>query len=289
ARGLGWGGVGAGVCARRGGPGRAAGRLRACVPRAGAPGRCCPAPLAPGASAHGVLRPAHGTHDLARAAAAIEQVATVGFQAAHADAVGQAQAFEHGAAAGIDAAQFALVVLPGAVPQRIAHPADPGDVAVRLQAAQDLAGLRIDLVDAAALVLAHPQVAVGPGQARLAAFRWRGNAVQHGAVGGVDLLDALFGDLVEVGAVEGCAGVAVAFDRARGLAGVRIDGEQARAGRGPDVAAVEAHAVHGLGAVEGAVLAHDLGGAGGSGRGSGPDVHGNLVGCAPGLAPWIRL
>src|SRR5690606_10687005 len=170
----------------------------------------------------------------------------------------------------------------GAVPQRIAHPADPGDVAVRLQAAQDLAGLRLDLVDAAALVLAHPEVTVGPGQARVAAFRWRGNAVQHGAGGRVDLLDALFGDLVEMSAVEGGAGVAVAFDRARGLAGVRIDGEQARAGRGPDVATIEAHAVHGLGAVEGAVLADDLGGTGGGGPGSGPDVHGNLVGLRAG-------
>jgi len=50
------------------------------------------------------------------------------------------------------------------------------------------------------------------------------------------------------------------FDAAHGLAAGGVEGHDARAGGGPHVAAVVAHAVDLGGAVEGAVLAHDLGG-----------------------------
>ena len=81
----------------------------------------------------------------------------------------------------------------------------------------------------------------------------------HAAAGSVDLVDARLGDLLQVLAVEGGAGVGALVEPAgRGAAG-RIDGHQRRAGRGPDLAAVLRHAAD-LGHLgERAVLAHDLG------------------------------
>src|SRR5690606_20284749 len=115
-----------------------------------------------------------------------------------------------------------------------------------------------DLVDLALTVLAHPQAALGPGQARIRALPRRGNARKHLAAGRVDAVDARLGDLVEEAAIEGRAGVARTFDGAHRLAAGRVDGDDARTERGPHVLPVVAHAVHGGGAIEGTVLAHDL-------------------------------
>ncbi|WP_164514620.1 hypothetical protein [Pseudoxanthomonas sp. SGT-18] len=173
------------------------------------------------------------------------------------------------------------------MPQGIACPADAGDVAVRFEAAQHLAGLRIDLVEAAALVFAHPQVAVGPGHAGVAfaGTARRGDGVQHRAGIGVDLLDAGFHQLVEVGAVERGAGVAGALDHPLGLAAVRIERDQARAQGGPYPAAVEAHAVHAFGILERPVFADHFGLVLDR-PGGGADVHALPRSCAPGVAPW---
>ncbi len=65
----------------------------------------------------------------------------------------------------------------------------------------------------------------------------------HVAGGGIDLVDARLGDLVEVRAVEGGAGVAGAVERARELAARGIEGDQPGAGGGPDAAAVVGDAV----------------------------------------------
>ena len=63
------------------------------------------------------------------------------------------QALEHLAALRVDAAQLALVALPGAVPQLAVDPGHAGDEAVGLDRAQDRAGRGIDLVDLAVAVL----------------------------------------------------------------------------------------------------------------------------------------
>ena len=81
-------------------------------------------------------------------------------------------------------------------------------------------------------------------EARVAAVAGRRDRRQHVAGGGIDLVDARLGDLVEVRAVEGGAGVAGAVQRARGLAAGGIEGDQRGAGGGPDALAVVGDAVH---------------------------------------------
>ena len=124
---------------------------------------------------------------------------------------------------GIDAADVALVALPRAVPQLAVDPGDAGDETVRLDRAKDGAGLGIDLVDLAIAVLADPQAALGPGEARVAAVAGRRDRRYDVARGRIDLVDARLCDLVEVLAVECGAGVASAIERARELAALGIE------------------------------------------------------------------
>src|SRR3546814_3940849 len=72
--------------------------------------------------------------------------------------------FEDLAAVGVDAAQFTFVTFPGAVPEVAIDPAHAGDETVRFDRAQDLAAVRIDLMNLALAVLAHPQRTLGPGR-----------------------------------------------------------------------------------------------------------------------------
>ena len=71
------------------------------------------------------------------------------------------------------------------------------------------------------------------------------------AGGGIDLVDARFGDLVEVRAVEGGAGVGGALERARELAALGIEGDQPGTGGGPDAAAVVGDAVRSVAPAKG--------------------------------------
>ena len=119
----------------------------------------------------------------------------------------------------------------------------------------------IDLVDLAVAVLADPQAAFGPREARVAAGaggRDRGHDV---AGGRIDLVDARLGDLVEVlpskavPASQAQSSVRttspLAGSMAISLAPVAAQTRRRRGSRRGSV----------VGAGEGAVLAHDLGGA----------------------------
>ncbi|MCY1527517.1 hypothetical protein D9M68_625850 [compost metagenome] len=144
------------------------------------------------------------------------------------------------------------------MPEFAVDPGHAGDEAVRLDGAADRARRRVDLVDLAVAVLAHPEAAFGPGEARVGAVAGCGNRGQHLASGGVDLVDARLDDLIEAGAVEGGAGVAGDVDAARGFAARGVEGDQLLAGGGPHLVAVVRHAVDALHAFERAVFAHDL-------------------------------
>src|SRR6185369_9505630 len=203
---------------------------------------------------------AHGADLAALAAAGIEEVGAVGLEPAHARARGHLEAFEDGAALGIDATDLALVAFPRAVPQLAVDPRHAGHEAVRFDRAQHRARRRVDAVDLAIAVLPDPQASLGPGEARVAAAARRGNRGDDVAAGGIDLVDPGLGDLPEVLAVERGAGVAGARQRPGHLAALGIERDQLRAAGDPHAVAVVADAGHLVGAGEGAVLANDLGG-----------------------------
>jgi hypothetical protein len=207
------------------------------------------------------FRAPHGADRPAAAAAAIKEIGAVGLEAADEGAARHLQPLQHRSAVGVDPADLALVAFPGPVPQLAIDPGDAGDEAVGFDGAPDGARRRIDLVNLAIAVLAYPEAALGPGEAGVAPVAGRGDGRHHVAAGRIDLVDASLGDLVQVGAIERGAGVAGHLQRARGLAAAGIEGDQGGAGGGPDVVAVVGDAGHLVGAGEGAVLAHDFGGA----------------------------
>src|SRR6185295_10153619 len=104
----------------------------------------------------------------------------------------------------------------------------------------------------------YPQAAFGPGESRIPIVGG-GDGRHHLAGGGIDLVDARLGDLVEVGAVESGAGVARAVELAGDLAARGIERDEAVVRSGPDAAAVVGDAGDALRAGEGTVLADDLG------------------------------
>ena len=107
-------------------------------------------------------RPSDGSHLAAASAAAEERVAAVGLEARHADAGRHLDLLQHLAALRIDSTEFAFLGFPGAVPEFAVDPGDAGDEAVGLDGAQDLAGLRIDLMDLAVAMLPDPERSLPP-------------------------------------------------------------------------------------------------------------------------------
>ena len=146
-------------------------------------------------------RTAHDAHLAAASAAAEETVAAVGFRP------------DTALPAGMSSSSSTLPVCgsirrnslwsPSQVPCHSSPSTQVTPVTKRLD--RWCAGSRrsrVDLVDLALAVLAHPQRALGPGQARIAAAAGGGDGVEHAAGPGVDLQDAVLEDLVEVLAVE---------------------------------------------------------------------------------------
>src|SRR5262249_21682504 len=147
-------------------------------------------------------------------------------------------------------------------PELAVDPGDAGDHAVRLDGAENLSGLGVNLVDLAAAVLADPERALGPGHSRVTALARRRDGREHPSALRIDLLDAALGDLPQVLAVERRAGVRGDVDRALHRAARRIEHVQLVAGGEPDVLAVVGDAVDALEAGKGTVFAEDFCGCG---------------------------
>src|SRR4030095_13544233 len=177
---------------------------------------------------------AHGAHLAAGAAAAVEDAGPVGLEPAHDDAGGHLEALDDLAGLRIDAAQVALVVLHGGVPEFPVHPGDASNESVRLDRAQDRAGLGVDLVDLPGAVLADPERSLGPGQARVAAVGRRWDGGEHLARVWIHTLD-----LPEVLAVEGGAGLRGNAALPDQRAPVGFERDDALAAGEPDVGAIE--------------------------------------------------
>src|SRR5690606_15656423 len=135
--------------------------------------------------------------------AAEKMLAAVRFQPRYVHAGRHFQGFKHFSRNGIYAPQFAGVVFPGAVPEFALDPGAARHVAVGFEAAQDRAGLGVDLVNDAFLVPSDPERSVGPGQAGTVFAPGRGYRAHDMAVLRIDFLDPSIGDLKNMLAVKG--------------------------------------------------------------------------------------
>src|ERR1700722_7717403 len=170
----------------------------------------------------------------------------------------QLEAFQDLSGSRIDSPQVALVAHPGAVPEISVDPGDPGDEAVGLDGAQDRPGLRIDLVDLAISILSYPERPLRPGEPRVAAAAGRGDGGDHVPGFRIDLLNAILGELKQVLAVEGRAGMSGDVERAQHLTAGGIQGLQFVAGGKPHILAVICHASDLLDTGKGPVLTHNF-------------------------------
>ncbi|MCY1302641.1 hypothetical protein D9M70_523080 [compost metagenome] len=108
-------------------------------------------------------------------------------------------------------------------------------------------------------VLPDPKGSLRPGKAGIAAAARCRDRCQHAAALGIDLLDAVLGDLEQMLAVKGGTGMRRDIDRAHRVPAFRIEGIDLVAGGKPDVPTVEGDAMDVVGAREGAIFAEDFG------------------------------
>ena len=158
----------------------------------------------------------------------------------------------------IDPAQLAFIGFPGAVPELAVDPGDAGDEAVRLDGAQDRAGLRIDLMDLAVAMLPDPERAFRPGHPGVRRLRASGCVASTRPVVRIDLLDAIPGDLEQVSAVEGGSRMRGDIERAHGLPARRDRSRSACRRSRSRIGAVIADPMHVRDVREGAVFADDI-------------------------------
>src|SRR5580704_18641644 len=115
-------------------------------------------------------------------------------------------------------------------------------------------------MDLAVAILADPERSFGPGQAGVAAAAGRRNGGDHVSGLGINLVDAILGDLIEMLSVEGRSRMRRDIDRALQLAARGIDGVQLVSGSEPNILTIVGDAIDSLCTLEGPVLADDFGG-----------------------------
>src|SRR5207237_320708 len=97
----------------------------------------------------------------AASAAGEELIAAIGFESRHARSGWHIEPLEQLSRLGIDASHIALITIPGAMPELAIHPGDPGDEAVGLDGAQDLAGLGISGIQRVSCRKPHMTAIIG--------------------------------------------------------------------------------------------------------------------------------
>src|SRR4029434_135926 len=148
-------------------------------------------------------------------------------------------ALEDLASLGIDAAEITLVGLQGGVPELAVHPGDARNESIRFNRAKDGTGRGVDLVDLAGVVLSNPEGPFGPSQARVASVSGRQDSVYDVARARIDLLDRVAGELPQVFAVEGGAGLGGDSELADQRSAHGIEGHEAFAAGAPDARGVD--------------------------------------------------
>ncbi len=99
--------------------------------------------------------------------------------------------------------QVTLIRFRGGVPKVSIHPGNPSHKTIGLDGAKNRTTFRINLVDLPAPVISHPKRSLGPRQPGVTPAAGRRNGGQNLAGLGIDLLDAILGNLKQVPAVEG--------------------------------------------------------------------------------------
>jgi len=140
-------------------------------------------------------RAADRSHLPARRAAAEESVATIGFEPGHVHSRWHVDLLQHLARLGINSPQVALAAFQGGVPELSIDPGDAGHEAVGFDRAQNLACLRVDLMDLPITILSDPQRPLGPCEPRVAATAGCRDGGEDLSRGRIDLLDAILRDL----------------------------------------------------------------------------------------------
>jgi hypothetical protein len=209
------------------------------------------------------LASADGPHLAALSASAEELIAAIGLQPRNVDSRRQLDPLQDFSRSGIDSPQLALVTFPRGMPELSVDPRDSGHETVRLDRAKNRPGLGIDLVDLPVPVLTDPERPFGPRETRVAAAAGRRNRGDHAAGLRIDLLDAIFGELKQVLAVEGRSRMRVDIDRTQHLSARRIEGVQRVSSSKPDVPAVIRDAMYVVDTRKGSILTVDFGDGGG--------------------------
>ena len=205
------------------------------------------------------LPPADGPQLPAPPSPAEELIASIGLEPRHDHSGRHFEALEDLSRPRIDSPQIALVAFPGPVPELAVDPGDPGDEAIGLDRAKNRPCLGIDLMDLAVPILSHPERPFGPRESRVTATARCRDRGEHTASRRIDLLDAIFGELKQVLAVESSSCVRGDIDRAQRLPGRRIEGLQRVSGRKPNVVAVVRDAMHVVDSRKRSIFTNDFG------------------------------
>src|ERR1051326_6929764 len=150
---------------------------------------------------------ADGAHLAAGGAAAVEDSSAVALKTGHRNAGGHVELFEDFTRVRIYAAKLAFLGFQCAVPELAVDPGNARDESIRFDGAEDGAGPGVNLVNLAGAVLSNPERPLGPRQARVATVCGRGDGGDDLPRARIDLLDPGVGDLPQVFAIEGSAGL----------------------------------------------------------------------------------
>jgi hypothetical protein len=146
------------------------------------------------------------------------------------------------------------------VPQLSINPGDSGDETIGLDSAQNRACIRIDLVDLPIPIFPDPERSFRPRKSRVAAVARGWNRGEHAAGLGINLVDAILGNLKKVFPIESRSRMRRDIDRALHLPARRIKGVQLISRGKPDIVPVISDTIHSLDARKGAILTNYFGG-----------------------------
>src|SRR6266496_4349902 len=124
-----------------------------------------------------------------------EPITAIGLKPGNTNAERHLDRFKNISGLRIYSPQIAFVTFQGRVPQLSLDPGHSGDKAVGLDGAKNRASIGIDLMNLTIPILPYPERTLRPRETRVAATTRCWNRGEHVTGLGIDLLDAMLGDL----------------------------------------------------------------------------------------------